>query len=166
MAIPALRKLAATTLIAAAAAVGAAGSVGAETQAAPTVAEAEAFLDAAEQKLLALWVERDRAQWVQSTHITYDTELLAAKANERAIAATVALAKEATRFDGLKLPPEAARKLLLLKLALTLPAPSDPAETEELTQIAASLEGTYGRGKYCPPPRAKDSKDDPKKECL
>lgn len=154
------RKLVVTTLIATAAA---GSSLGAKTQPVATVEEAEAFLGAAEQKLLALWIERDRAQWVQSTHITYDTELIAAKANERAIAAAVALAKEATRFDGLKLPPEAARKHLLLKLALTLPAPSDPAETEELTKIAASLEGTYGRGKYCPP---SDPKSDGKEECL
>jgi peptidyl-dipeptidase A len=163
MAVHAFRTLVVGTMAAAVTIASANAAPAAPAAAAPTVAEAQAFLDAAEQKLLALWVERDRAQWVQSTHITYDTELIAAKANERAIAATVALAKEATRFDSLTLPPEAARKLLLLKLALTLPAPSDPAETEELTKIAASLEGTYGRGKYCPPT---DPQDDPKKECL
>ena len=141
------RTLAVVTMTAmAAAALPANAATAAKAAAPPTAAEAQAFLDDAEQKLLALWVERDRAQWVQSTHITYDTELIAAKANERAIAATVAMAKEAARFDGLALPAEVARKLLLLKLALTLPAPSDPAETEELTKIAASLEGTYGRG--------------------
>jgi peptidyl-dipeptidase A len=141
------------TLVVAAmmAAVGAAHGGPAVAASAPTVEEAVAFLDAAEQRLLELWIERDRAQWVQATHITHDTELLAAKANERSIAASVALAKESTRFDALTLPPEAARKMLLLKLALTLPAPSNAEETEELTQIAASLEGTYGRGKYCPP---------------
>ncbi len=35
-------------------------------------------------------------------------------------------------------------------MRLTLPAPHDAAEREELTKIAASLEGDYGKGKYCP----------------
>ena len=34
---------------------------------------------------------------------------------------------------------------------LTLAAPSDPAKTAELTRLAASLDGQYGAGKYCPP---------------
>src|SRR5450759_5600990 len=58
-----------------------------------TVAEAKAFLDEAETKLLALATDAGRAAWVQSTHITDDTEILAAQANERSIAATVAYAK-------------------------------------------------------------------------
>src|SRR6266536_326394 len=68
---------------------------------APTVAEAKAFLDEAEGRLLALATDAGRAGWVQSTYITDDTEILAAQANERQIAATVAYAKKATRFDKL-----------------------------------------------------------------
>jgi peptidyl-dipeptidase A len=117
---------------------------------APTVAEAKKFVDDAEAKLFALSVEASRAGWVQSTYITDDTEILAAKANERAINAGVEYAKKAVRYDKLKLPPELARKMLLLKLGLTLAAPSDPKESEEVTRIAASMEGTYGKGKYCP----------------
>src|ERR1700692_3341925 len=77
---------------------------------AATVAEAKAFLEEAEARLMALATDAGRAAWVQSTHITDDTEILAAQANERSIAATVAYAKKATRFDGLKLPEELARK--------------------------------------------------------
>ena len=51
--------------------------------AAPTVAEAQAFMDKAEADLLALTNEAGRAQWVQETFITDDTEAIAAKANER-----------------------------------------------------------------------------------
>ncbi|MGH9317882.1 MAG: M2 family metallopeptidase, partial [Thermoanaerobaculia bacterium] len=116
----------------------------------PTVAEVRAFLDEAERKLLTLSVDAGRAGWVQSTYITDDTEILAAQANERLIAATVAYAKQAARFDDLKLPEETARKLKLLKLSLTLAAPADPAESAELTRIAAAMEGAYGKGKYCP----------------
>lgn len=57
---------------------------------------------------------------------------------------------ESRKFDGLQLSPDVARKLMLLKLSLTLPAPKDPAERDELTKLAASLEGDYGKGKFCP----------------
>ena len=116
----------------------------------PTVAEAEAFVAAAEARLLGLWIEAERASWVQSTFITDDTEILSAQANARRIAATVELATQATRFDGLALPPELARKLELIKLSLTLPAPADPKENAELTRIVAAMEGAYGKGTYCP----------------
>ena len=116
-----------------------------------TPADARAFLEKANAELLKLSVEGQRASWVRSTHITYDTELLAAQADERFIQATVRLAKQAVEFDGLTLPPDQARQLKLLKLSLTMAAPANPAESEELTRIASGLEGAYGRGKYCPP---------------
>jgi peptidyl-dipeptidase A len=123
------------------------------TQAAPakrgTPAEAARFVEEAEKKLLELSIDQQRAQWVQSTFITEDTELMAAQANERFIAAGVDFAKRATRFDGLRLPADTSRKLKLLKLALTLPAPGDPQQGQELARIVASMEGAYGRGKWC-----------------
>ena len=117
-----------------------------------TPAEARTFVDEAEARLLQLSNETNRADWVKSTYITDDTEILAAQANQRAIAATVSYAKAATRFDGRRLPEDVARKLKLLKLALTLPAPSNPKEAEELTRIVAAMEGTYGKGKWCRTP--------------
>ena len=120
-------------------------------QGAETAAEAQAFIDRAEQELLQLNVEASRAGWVQSTYITDDTEILSAKANERLIARAVELVKQAGRFDALDLPAALRRRFHLLKLSLTpLPAPADPAQTAELARIASSLEGTYGKGKYCP----------------
>lgn len=117
----------------------------------PTLAEAEKFMAEAEARLLKLFVARDRAQWVAATYITEDTETLAAQANELVIAASMELAQKATRFAALSLPADLARKMALLKSSQVLPAPSDAAKREELTQIAAELEGIYGRGKYCPP---------------
>ena len=38
----------------------------------------------------------------------------------------------------------------MLKNALTMAAPADPKEAAELAQLVASMEGIYGRGKYCP----------------
>jgi len=116
----------------------------------PTAAEAKAFLEEAEAKLHALSVDESRTGWVQSTYITDDTELLHAQANEKLIAATAADAKQAARFDEVALPEELARKMKLLKVNLTLAAPANPKESEEVTRIAAALEGMYGKGKYCP----------------
>jgi peptidyl-dipeptidase A len=115
-----------------------------------TPAEARKFINDAEQKLLLLGVDSSRADWIKSTYITDDTEAIAAKLDEKAIAATVEYAKQATRFDGLKLDPETARKLKLLKLSLTIATPADARESAELTRIVTGMEGTYGKGKYCP----------------
>jgi peptidyl-dipeptidase A len=116
----------------------------------PTPQDARKFIDDAEQKLLILNVDSARADWIKSTYITGDTEAVAALLDERAIAATVDYAKKSTRFDGLKLDPVTERKIKLLKLSLTIATPSDPKESEELTRITSAMEGTYGRGKYCP----------------
>src|SRR4051794_32985823 len=86
----------------------------------PTPAEAKKFIEDVEQKLLVLGVDASRADWIRSTYIIDDSEALAAKMDERSIAATVAYAKQATKFDGLKLDPVTARKLKLLKLSLTI----------------------------------------------
>jgi peptidyl-dipeptidase A len=115
-----------------------------------TVAEAKAFVDNAEARLLALAVDASRNAWVQNTYIIHDSEILAAQANERLINAGVEYAKQAPRFDKLKLPEETARKMRLLKLGLTLAAPADPKESEEVTRLAAAMESEYGKGKYCP----------------
>ena len=126
----------------------AAAAVAAGRKATPE--EARKFIDDAEQKLLVLGVDSSRADWIKSTYITDDTEELSAKLDERSIAAAVKYAKESTRFDGLKLDPATARKIKLLKLSLTLATPNDPQESEELTRIASGMEGTYGKGRYCP----------------
>jgi len=116
----------------------------------PTAAEAQEFIRQANETLLELSNIAGRAAWVQATYITEDTEAIAAEANARFIEATTRLIHEATRFDGLELPPEVARQLMLLKLSLTMPAPNNTAERDELTKIAANLEAQYGKGKYCP----------------
>src|ERR1700730_211430 len=76
----------------------------ADSQKPPTLADARAFMDRAESKLLDLTIQDSRADWVKSTDITYDTEILAAKADEQEISATMQLAKESTRFSNLKMP--------------------------------------------------------------
>ncbi len=116
------------------------------TSATPTVAEARAFMDRVETELLASANEASRAAWVQETFITDDTEAIAAKANERLLMKTNEFVVAARRFDGLQLPPDLARKFMLLRLN---GSPTDPKLVAELTQVASSLDGMYGKGKYC-----------------
>jgi peptidyl-dipeptidase A len=113
----------------------------------PTVAEAKAFMDKAEADLLDLTNQAGQAQWMQETDITDDTEAVSAKAGERIALRTNELVIAARRFDGMALPPDLARKFMLLKLN---GSPTDPKLVAELTQVAASLDGMYGKGKYCP----------------
>src|SRR5947209_2536070 len=126
----------------------------------PTVAEAQAFMTKAEDQLQDLGVRAARATWVQENFITDDTEVLSAQAQEKLTALTTQLALEARRFEGLKMPPELARKFKLLKLSLTAPAPNNDKERAELTNIASSLDADYGKGKYCKP------QADGKQNCL
>jgi peptidyl-dipeptidase A len=112
----------------------------------PTVAEAQAFMDGVEADLLTSSNEANRAAWVQETFITDDTEAISAKANERLLTKTNEFVVRARRFDGLQMPPDLARKFMLLRLNGT---PTDPKLVAELTQVASSLDGMYGKGKYC-----------------
>jgi peptidyl-dipeptidase A len=128
-----------------------AASATAAAPAGPTAAEAAKFVDEAEAMLATMNVDAQRASWVQSTYITDDTQILAAKENEKLINAGVDLAKRAARFDGLELPYDVRRKLEIIKLSLTSPGPADPALTAELARIGSELEAAYGAGKYCPP---------------
>ncbi len=115
-----------------------------------TASDAKEFLEKAESELLNLTVHSSRADWVKSTYITDDTEILSAEANQKLIEATMRLAKEATEYERFVLMPDQERKLKLLKLSLTMAAPRDPSESTELTRIASAMEGEYGKGKYCP----------------
>jgi peptidyl-dipeptidase A len=114
-----------------------------------TLDEARQFLTHVNETLKQLGVELGRAGWAYSTNINPDTEAANAKANQAYIEATARFAKEATRFDAVTAPGE-RRQLDLLKLALVIVTPEDLRAAEELTRIASSMEGTYGRSKWCP----------------
>jgi peptidyl-dipeptidase A len=117
-----------------------------------TLAEAQQFMNQAESRLNEIEVKAARASWVQENFITDDTQALSADAQDQLTAATTQLIEQSKRFDGLSLPPELARKFILLRLSLTAPAPRDPALRKEMTQIAVSLDADYGKGKYCRKP--------------
>jgi len=117
------------------------------------VDEARAFVTEVEENLRRLWVARDKALWVNETFITDDTEDLAAAGEEATAAYIGAAIVRSRRFEAIRadLPPDVARKLYLLSIAQTVPAPSDAARRTELAGIEASMTSAYGKGQYCPP---------------
>ncbi|MBI4914568.1 MAG: M2 family metallopeptidase [Acidobacteria bacterium] len=127
------------------------GRSGPEAEAEVSAAAAQKFMDGVEAELRRLWVRRERAGWVAANFITEDTEAISAEADQDAMEYLARVIAEATRFDRLALEPVLRRKLRLLKLAGTVPAPKDGALTEELSKVTASLQSTYGKAKYCPP---------------
>jgi peptidyl-dipeptidase A len=124
------------------------GSSPASTSASPE--GARAFLAEANDTMQRLANDANQAGWVQNTYITVDTEAMSARASEAFMTAVTSFAKRATQYDNLELAPEERRQLTVLKNALTMAAPADPKEAAELAQLVASMEGMYGRGKYCP----------------
>jgi peptidyl-dipeptidase A len=115
----------------------------------PTVAEAEKFLKDAEARLEKLGNTAQRAAWVYETHITDDTEAIAAQANEQAIGAMGEIALQARRYNKLPLSAENKRKLKLLQLSLSV---SNDKDREDYAKLSAQMNGAYGKGKYCKTP--------------
>jgi peptidyl-dipeptidase A len=113
----------------------------------PTSAEALDFVAKAEADLARENDYLNHAGWVQATYITVDTNWLLAKANAEVIDRAVRYAKEAARFDHVKVDDVTARKLYLLKQSLVLPASSRPGASQELADIAARLDTDYSTAK-------------------
>jgi peptidyl-dipeptidase A len=122
-------------------------SKGPETASMTASSDAAAFVLETEKNLLLLANAFSAADWEKSTNITDATEAAAAAANQKLTDAFVAAAKKAATFDETKAAPDVARKLKLLKVGLVTPAPSNGAESAEVTRLLADLEGTYGKGK-------------------
>jgi peptidyl-dipeptidase A len=124
---------------------------------APTAADVKTFLDNANETMRVLDIEEGRAGWVQQNFITDDTQALSARASQAYIDAVARLAKESTKYDQVTVSTDERRQLNLLKLSLVMAAPADPKESEELTRIAANLNATYGKGKWCPNPEQRET---------
>jgi peptidyl-dipeptidase A len=128
-------------------AAGAAHTAEAPKKGKATAAEAHKFIQATEEKFDKLGHDASRADWVAANFITDDTESLSAYFGELQLDASGKAALEARRYNGLKLSEDDARKLKLLQLTLML---SDPKERAEYSGKKASLQGAYGKAKYCP----------------
>jgi len=123
----------------------------------PTAEDAKKFMDDVNDTLFKLALEASQAGWVSETYITDDTSALFARANQRLIDKTAQYAKEAVRFDKVDVAPDIRRQLNILKVSLVMATPSNPKEGEELTKIAADLDATYGKGKWCEDPKKSES---------
>lgn len=114
----------------------------------PSAAEADAFVARAEEELALINVASNRAEWVNETYITVDTQAIAAEIGARQTELLVRFAKEAARFDGVTgLSYDTRRKLDRLKQNITLPAPGRPGAAAELNQLATALKAAYGQGR-------------------
>ena len=116
--------------------------------AAPTLEDARAFVARAEKDLAEFAVINSRAQWVNATYITDDTDALAAYFGTIGTEKSVKYANEAARFAEVPgLDYDTKRKLDILRGALVLPAPTTEGAAAELNMIATRLQSTYGKGR-------------------
>ena len=115
---------------------------------APANETADQFIARVNAEMRDTYTELSSAQWLSSTYINSDSELVAAKANERWLTQLNGWIEQARRYEGKPMAPETARSLTLLKLMTAMPAPRDPQKLAELTKIATKMEGMYGVGEY------------------
>ena len=117
----------------------------------PTADDARAFLEQVDRDLMALYLKRDRASWVNMTYITNDTDTMSSEAEEATMEYLSRKILEAKRFEGLELPPDLARQLERLRLQSPAPAPTSAAKRAELAEILTWMSSAYGSGKVCKP---------------
>lgn len=116
--------------------------------AAPTAADADAFIAAAEKDLFDYSVEASQVNWVNYNFITEDTDAMAARINAIGTEKSVQYALEAAKYKDVPgLSADTRRKLDILRTGLVLPAPTTPGAATELNEIATSLSSQYGKGK-------------------
>ena len=109
------------------------------------VAAAEQFVKDVNDTLGRLDLIEQQTGWIAATYITTDTEAVAARASQ----ASLAVRQGGREVDAVTVPTPVRRQLTLLKSGLELAAPSDPKAAEELTRLAARMEGEYGRARWC-----------------
>lgn len=120
---------------------------GAENNGAPTVDEAEAFIERVEKWTREFGEYSARVAWVQATYINHDTNWLVTKSDTEATEMGVKFANEAKRFNDLQLSAEMRRKLDSIKLGVNLPAPERPGAAAELSEINTRMGSIYATGK-------------------
>ncbi|MCG8435084.1 MAG: M2 family metallopeptidase [Gammaproteobacteria bacterium] len=115
----------------------------------PTAADARKFVAEVEAKSKEIGTDNARLAWINSTYITEDSQILLAKAGERAQKLSLEWARKAKEFDGLKLDYDTKRKLRFLKQSFVLPPPEDAELNAELARLTTELPAEYSKFKYC-----------------
>ena len=106
---------------------------------------AQKFIQRAERELAEAEEANQHTQWAYQTHITHDTEWLAARSQETLTRLNAQFAREAARYSGRRRTPALDRALSLLRLSVRSPAPVDPAEAREWSTLQSSLVSRYNR---------------------
>lgn len=114
----------------------------------PSADDARTFVAKAEKDLADFAVINNRAQWVNSTYITDDTDALAAYFGTIGTEKQVQYANDAALYaSATGLDYDTKRKLDMLRGALVLPAPTTPGAAAELNTISTRLQSAYGKGR-------------------
>ena len=101
-----------------------------------------------EKDMFDFSVEYGRVQWLNSTYIVHDSNMLAAKYGEEATQMSVAYANKAAEYAQVQgLDPEVARKLDMLRNGIVMPAPVRDGAAAELARISTDLGAQYGQGR-------------------
>jgi len=112
-----------------------------------TVEAAQQYVEAAEEELLERSEYEGRVAWLYNTNINYDSEWLLQRADAEGTEARVRLASGAARYANLDLPADTRRKIDLLRLSLTLPAPQRDGAAAQLSEITTRLASIYSTGR-------------------
>ncbi|KTE02709.1 peptidyl-dipeptidase [Sphingopyxis sp. H038] len=116
--------------------------------AAPTAADADAFIASVEKDLFDYTVEASQVNWVNSTYLTEDTDAMASRINAVGTEKSVKYALEAAKYKDVGgLSADTKRKLDILRTGIVLPAPTTPGAATELNTIATDLQSQYGKGR-------------------
>ena len=110
---------------------------------------ADAFIARVNQEIKDKTPEATSAAWLAATFINSDSQRVEAATNERILTMNNAFIEQAKGYDATGLDAATARSLHLLKTSSSLPAPRDPAQLRELTEITSRLGATYGAGAWC-----------------
>ncbi|SUJ20151.1 Angiotensin-converting enzyme [Sphingomonas paucimobilis] len=113
-----------------------------------TVASADAFVADAEKTLAEKSLPAQQIAWVNATYITDDTDALAAASGAEMTDLAVRYGLGAARYQALPgLSYDTKRKLDLLRGGITLPAPTTPGASAQLSMLTTRMSSSYGKGK-------------------
>lgn len=115
---------------------------------APPPVRVDIFLAKAEAALETATAEANRADWVNTTYITPDTDKISSEARMRLNALSLDLARQATAYDPTHVDPVSRRKLALLRIATIVPPPTDHQEAAQLAADQTQLSSQFATGSF------------------
>lgn len=114
----------------------------------PSAEQAQAFVKEVDGKLRELWTAESKAAWAHATDITDEHAAAVAAASEQSMAFINQAIEDARKFEGVEADPDTLRQLKLLRVATSLPAPSDGQKRKELAEIVTKLDSMYATGQW------------------